>query len=141
MAVRKAEAIWEGTLTEGTGNFSVQSGAVGGAYSFKTRFEEEPGTNPEELLGAAHASCFSMALSAQLTRAEFPPTRIHTTAEVKFDKGESGWSITNITLHTEAEVPGIDEATFQEKAQAAKEGCPLSKALASVDITLDAKLV
>jgi osmotically inducible protein OsmC len=131
MALRKAEAVWEGTLTEGNGTFSVQSG----------RFEDEPGTNPEELIGAAHASCFSMAFSGQLTRANFPPTRIHTTADVTFEKGESGWTITNITLHTEAEVPGIDEATFQEKAKAAKETCPISRALASVDITLDAKLV
>jgi osmotically inducible protein OsmC len=117
------------------------SGAFEGAYSFTSRFENGPGTNPEELLGAAHAGCFSMALSAGLSRAGHPPTRVHTTAEVHIERGEAGFGITRIDLRTEAEVPGIDDETFRREAESAKSGCPVSKALAATEITLDAKLV
>jgi osmotically inducible protein OsmC len=118
------------------------SGAYEGAYSFPTRFEEAPGSNPEELIAAAHAGCFSMAFAGGLTRAGFPPTKIHTTAKVHIDQGEGGFSITKIELETEGEVPGIDNAKFQEQAEAAKKGCPVSKALAAVpEISLTAKLV
>ncbi len=117
------------------------SGAYEGPYSFKSRFEEGTGTNPEELIGAALAGCFSMALSAGLGRAGFTPTRVQTTASVHLAKGESGFRINRIDLVTEAEVPGIDDAAFQEQADAAKKGCPVSQALAGTDITLDAKLV
>ncbi|MGH9321863.1 MAG: OsmC family protein [Vicinamibacteria bacterium] len=141
MPVRTAEAEWKGTITEGAGRMKLGSGAFEGAYSFRSRMEEEPGTNPEELIGAAHAGCFSMALSAQLTRAGITPARIHTTARVRFDKVEGGFAITSIDLATEAEAPGVDEATFQRHAQEAKENCPVSKALAGTQIHLKAKLV
>jgi osmotically inducible protein OsmC len=116
------------------------SGAFDGPYSFSSRFEEGPGTNPEELLGAAHAGCFSMALSAQLTRAGFPPQSIQTTARVHLDKVGDANKITTIELQTEAKVPGIDQARFLELADAAKRGCPVSMALGGVDIKLQAKL-
>jgi len=116
-------------------------GAYEGAYSFSSRFEEGVGTNPEELIAAAHAGCFSMALSAILGEAGFQPRSVATTAKVTIDKVGDGFGITHIALATEADVPGIDEPTFVAKAQLAKEGCPVSKALAAVDITLDAKLV
>lgn len=141
MPVRTAEAEWKGTVTEGTGTVKLGSGAFEGAYSFRSRMEDGAGTNPEELIGAAHAGCFSMALSAQLTRANFKPTRIHTTAQVRFDKVEGGFAITSITLHTEVKAPGLDEATFQQQAHEAKENCPVSKALAGTKITLQAKLI
>jgi osmotically inducible protein OsmC len=117
------------------------SGAFEGPYSFATRFEGAPGTNPEELLGAAHAGCFSMALSATLGKAGFNPTRVATTAKVHLEKVGEGFSITKIELVTEAQIPGIDDATFQTNAEAAKKGCPVSKALAATEITLSAKLV
>ena len=141
MPVRNAEAEWTGTVTEGNGKVKLGSGAFEGAYSFKSRMEDGAGTNPEELLGAAHAGCFSMALSAQLTRAGITPKRIHTKAKVRFDKVEAGFAITRIDLETEAEVPGVDEATFQEHAKSAKENCPVSKALAGTEIHLQAKLL
>jgi osmotically inducible protein OsmC len=103
--------------------------------------EEGPGTNPEELIGAAHAGCFSMAFSATLEKAGFPPKRVHTKAAVHFDKVEGGFAITHIDLETEGDVPGIDNAKFQELAEAAKKGCPVSKALAGTAISLKAKLV
>lgn len=140
MAVRTANAVWNGSLQDGKGNFNVGSGAFEGAYSFSTRFEEQPGTNPEELIGAAHAGCYSMALSGALGRAGFTPTKVATTAKVHLTKGDSGFSISKIDLHTEAQVPGIDEAKFQEIAQATKSGCPVSRALASVPIDLTAEL-
>jgi osmotically inducible protein OsmC len=117
------------------------TGAFEGPFSFKSRMEEGTGTNPEELLGAAHAGCFSMAFSATLEKAGFPPQRVHTKAGVRFDKVEGGFAITGIELTTEAEVPGIDQAKFQELAEAAKKGCPVSKALAGTNITLKATLV
>jgi osmotically inducible protein OsmC len=119
----------------------MQSGAYEGQYSFSSRFEEGTGTNPEELIAAAHAGCFSMALSGGLSRAGHAPTRVHTTARVQLEKGDAGFSITTIELDTEAEVPGIDEATFQDQAATAKAGCPVSRALAGVDIKLNARLV
>ena len=141
MTIRTASAVWEGGLVKGNGTFTVQSGSVGGEYSFPTRFEEKPGTNPEELIGAAHASCFSMAFSAELEAAGFPPTRISTTAKVHLEKGKAGFSITTIDLITEGIVPGIDEATFQAKAAGAKAGCPVSRLLTGAEITLSATLV
>ena len=141
MPVRKAEAEWEGNLAEGGGKLKVGSGAFAGPYSFKSRFEEgQSATNPEELLGAAHAGCFTMALTAQLSRASITPTRIHTEAKVKLEKVGEAFSITEIDLQTEAEVPGIDDATFQKYALDAKQNCPLSKALAATPIHLTAKL-
>jgi osmotically inducible protein OsmC len=141
MPVRKAQAVWEGSLQDGNGKMALGSGAFEGPFSFGTRFGDVPGTNPEELIGAAHAGCFSMALSGGLGRAGYTPNKIETRAEVKIERGDSGFRITNIHLITEADVPGIDEATFQEQAEATKKACPVSQALAAVDITLDAKLV
>ena len=141
MPVRSAEAQWEGSLQDGAGTMRLGSGAFQGRYSFTSRFEDGPGTNPEELIGAAHAGCFSMALSAGLTRAGHVPTRVHTTAKVHIERGDAGFGITRIELQTEAEVPGLDEETFRREAQGAKAGCPVSKALAGTEITLDAKLL
>ena len=142
MPSRKAEAHWEGNLAEGNGRLKLGSGAFEGPYSFKSRFEEgQSATNPEELIGAAHAGCFTMALTAQLTRAGSPPTRIDTTAQVKLEKIGEAFSITKIELETEAEIPGIDDATFQKHANDAKQNCPVSKALAGTEISLNAKLL
>lgn len=141
MPTRKANAVWEGGLKDGHGTVELGSGAYSGRYSFGSRFEEAGGTNPEELIGAAHAGCFSMALSAGLGRAGFTPERVATGARVHLEKVGEGFKITRIELSTEARVPGIDEATFQEHARKAKEGCPVSQALAGVEISLDAKLV
>ena len=141
MPTRRAEANWEGNLAEGNGQLKLGSGAFDGPYTFKSRFEEgQSATNPEELIGAAHAGCFTMALTAQLTRAGQPPTRIHTTAQVKLEKVGDAFSITSIDLETEGEVPGIDDATFQKHAQDAKQNCPVSKALAGTQINLKATL-
>jgi osmotically inducible protein OsmC len=140
MPVRKAEAVWEGTLKDGSGKVRLGSGAFEGTYSFGTRFESSPGTNPEELIGAAHAGCFSMALSAALGRNGFSPRRIATTADVALEKVGEGFKITSILLRTSAEVPGIDEAKFREFAEGAKKGCPVSQALAGTDIKLEATL-
>lgn len=142
MPSRKAEAKWEGNLMEGNGRLTLGSGAFDGPYSFKSRFEEgQSATNPEELIGAAHAGCFTMALTAQLSRAGSPPTRIHTTAQVKLEKVGDAFSITKIDLNTEAEIPGIDDPTFQKYASEAKQNCPVSKALAGTEISLNAKLL
>jgi lipoyl-dependent peroxiredoxin len=140
MPRRKAEAVWEGTLKEGHGKVRLGSGAFEGSYSFGTRFEESPGTNPEELIGAAHAGCFSMALSAALGRNGFSPRRIATTADVTLEKVGEGFKITGILLKTRAEIPGVDEAKFRELAEGAKKGCPVSQALAGTDIKLEATL-
>ena len=140
MPVRKANAVWEGSLKDGSGKVSLGSGAFEGRYSFGSRFEEAGGTNPEELIGAAHAGCFSMALSAGLGRGGHSPKRVATTAKVHLEKVGDGFSITRIELDCEAEVPGIDNATFQDFANKAKEGCPVSKALAGTEITLNARL-
>ena len=141
MPVRTAEAEWNGNLFEGSGRMKLGTGAYEGPYSFKSRMENGAGTNPEELIAAAHAGCFSMALSAQLSNAGHPPKSVRTKANVHFDKVETGFAITAIDLHTEADVPGIDAAKFQELAEGAKKGCPVSKALAATKINLDAKLV
>lgn len=142
MPSRKAEAEWKGNLAEGGGELKLGSGAFTGPYSFKSRFEEgQSATNPEELIGAAHAGCFTMALTAALSRAQLTPTRIHTTATVKLEKIGEAFSITSISLETEAEIPGIDDAAFQGYARGAKDNCPVSKALAGTEIHLSAKLV
>jgi osmotically inducible protein OsmC len=141
MAIRSSEAEWKGTLREGEGRVRLGSGAFEGKYSFPSRFEDGKGTNPEELIGAAHAGCFSMALAAGLSKAGFTPGRIHTTARVHLEKVGDAFEITTIELNTEAEVPGIDENTFRQQAEAAKAGCPVSKALAGTRITLEAKLL
>jgi osmotically inducible protein OsmC len=140
MPVRTSEAEWRGNLREGAGRVKLGSGAFEGSYSFPSRFEEGKGTNPEELLGAAHAGCYSMALSAGLSKAGHPPTRVHTVARVHLEKVGDGFGITRIDLECEAEVPGIGAAAFQEQAEGAKKGCPVSKALAATEITLKAKL-
>jgi lipoyl-dependent peroxiredoxin len=139
-AARTATARWEGSLQEGAGTMRLGSGAFEGAYSFSSRFEEGAGTNPEELIGAAHAGCFSMALAGGLGRAGSPPTSVETTARVFLEKGEAGFRIARIELDCTADVPGLDEAAFAEQARAAKDGCPVSQALAGVDIGLDARL-
>jgi osmotically inducible protein OsmC len=141
MPVRNASAVWEGSLKDGKGTMQMASGAYKGAYSYTSRFEEGTGTNPEELVAAAHAGCFSMALSANLGRADYIPERIATTAHLKLEKTDAGFTITAIHLETEAKVPGIDAETFQEQAEAAKANCPVSRALKAVEITLNAKLV
>lgn len=141
MATRKAEAVWEGNFRDGSGTVSLGSGAFEGAYSAASRFEDGAGTNPEELIGAAHAGCFSMALSLGLQRAGYDATRIHTVAKVHLDKVDNTFKITTIELETEATVPGIDEATFMEQAQGAKNNCPVSQVLAAAEITLQAKLL
>ena len=141
MPVRTSEAEWKGNLLQGQGTMKLGSGAFEGKYSFPSRFESGQGTNPEELIGAAHAGCYSMALSFILGNAGFNPTRVHTTARVHLEKVGEGFSITKIELDTEAEIPGIDDQTFQGHAEAAKKGCPVSKALTGTEITLKAKLV
>ena len=138
MAVRTSSAEWKGTLKEGSGNMKVGSGAYDGPYTYASRFESGQGTNPEELIGAAHAGCYSMFLSALLTKAGFTPTRIATTATVHLTDGPT---ISLIELETEAEVPGLSDADLQTHAEEAKKGCPVSKALAGPEIKLTAKLV
>lgn len=141
MPQRNAEATWKGDLKSGKGSVKLGSGAFEGAYSFGSRFENAPGTNPEELLGAAHAGCFSMALSLMLTLAGFKPERVHTIAKVTIDKVGDAFKITKIVLETEASVPGIDEKVFLEHANKAKTGCPISQALAATPIELKATLL
>ena len=140
MPVRNAEAEWKGNLLEGSGHMKIGN-SYDGPFSFKSRMEEGPGTNPEELIAAAHSGCFSMAFSATLGKAGFAPKRVHTKASVHFEKVADGFAITSIDLATEAEVPGIDNAKFQELAEGAKKGCPVSKALAATKINLQAKLL
>lgn len=141
MPKRKANAEWRGNLQEGKGKLSFGNGAYEGNYSFSSRFEEGKGTNPEELIAAAHAGCYSMALSAGLAKAGYNPESVKTEAVVSLDKVDGGFSITGVHLKTEASIPGIDEDTFRQQAESAKAGCPVSRALASISITLDAKLV
>ena len=142
MAIRKANAEWNGDLKQGQGKVSLGSGAFEGQYSFRSRMGDgSGGTNPEELIAAAHAGCYSMALSASLAGAGHTPTRVHTTANVHFNQVEGGFAINPIELVTEAVVPGIDDATFQKFAQEAKKNCPVSKALAATDIQLKATLL
>lgn len=142
MPVRKADARWEGTLQEGKGTMSLGGGAYEGPYSFSSRFEEGTGTNPEELIAAAHAGCFSMALSGALGRAGHNPERVETTANVHLNKTDEGFRVQKIELQTEAAVPGIDEATFNEIAEGAKKNCPISALLSgSAEISLTARLL
>src|SRR5260370_25760008 len=141
MATRTAGAEWQGNLQEGQGAMGVGSGAFQVSYSFKSRMGDETvGTNPEEVIGAAPAGCYSMALSNALASAGFTPTRVHTTARVHFNQVSGGFAITPIDLETEAVVPGIDEETFQKLAKDAKANCPVSKALAATPINLKATL-
>lgn len=136
MPTRNANAVWKGDLKSGKGTMKFGSGAFEGAYSFASRFEEGAGTNPEELIGAAHAGCFSMALSNELAEAGFTPESVQTKADVLLD----GSAITTITLNVDARVPDIDEDTFLEHAEGARENCPVSKALTGVTIKLNASL-
>lgn len=142
MLKRTANAQWNGGLIDGKGHMRFGSGAFDGQYSFSSRFESGTGTNPEELIGAAHAGCFSMAFAAGLGKAGFAPKSVKTTATVHMDKVDGGFKIVEIVLNTEADVPGIDDKTFQEHAEGAKKGCPVSQALAAIPkITLNAKLL
>lgn len=137
---KTASAVWQGDLKSGKGSISTESGALkDNPYGFNTRFENAPGTNPEELIGAAHAGCFSMALSLMLGQAGFTAERIATRAEVTLDKDGEGFSITAIALTLDAQIPGIDEEQFQQIANQAKEGCPVSKVL-NAQISLTASL-
>jgi osmotically inducible protein OsmC len=138
MPTRKAQAAWKDTVGHGSGALELGSGQYKGNYSYASRFEDGSGTNPEELIGAAHAGCYSMALSLMLEQAGFAPKNINTEASVSLDPQQL--AITTIELTTVAEVEGIDDATFREVAEQAKEGCPVSKALAGVDIKLKATL-
>jgi osmotically inducible protein OsmC len=138
MPIRTATADWKGTLKEGAGTMKTGSGAFEGPYTWAMRFADDKGTNPEELIGAAHAGCYSMFLSALLTKAGFTPTRIYTTASVHLGEGPT---ITLIELNCEADVPGLEAAAFAEHAEAAKKNCPVSKALAGPEIKLNARLV
>jgi lipoyl-dependent peroxiredoxin len=140
MPVRTAEAIWQRSLQDGSGTMRLGSGAFEGNYSFNSRMGDGPGTNPEELIGAAHAGCFSMAFANGLSQAGHQPQEIRTQASVHFDKTDQGWGISRIDLATQGNVPGIDEATFQRIAGDAKKNCPVSKALAATPITLKATL-
>jgi len=140
MPTRSSRAQWSGDLKGGRGTMTVGNGAWEGPYSFRSRFEEGEGTNPEELLAAAHAGCYSMALSNILAQAGHPPEAVRTRADVHLELGEAGAHIPRVDLHLEAEVPGIGEDEFLEHAEAAKKGCPVSK-LFNADISLDAKLV
>ena len=141
MPTRNAEATWNGALKDGNGDVKTGSGAINGKYSFASRFENGTGTNPEELIGAAHAGCYSMALAAGLGKAGFNPQRVHTTAQVTIDKVGEGFKITKIRLRSEAKVPNIDPKQFQEIAEKTKTGCPVSQALSATPIELEAKLV
>jgi osmotically inducible protein OsmC len=140
MIERKADAHWEGDLKAGKGTIRLGSGAFEGKYSFGTRFEGSPGTNPEELLGAAHAGCFTMALSLGLTKAGHPPTSLDTSATVELDKVGEAFAIKRIRLKTRGAVPGMDEGKFRELAEDAKKNCIISRALAGVPMELDAAL-
>ncbi len=139
---RSASAVWHGGLKDGKGTISTQSGTLKETqYSFSTRFENGVGTNPEELIAAAHAGCFTMALSAQLTDAKMVPDTLETTAVVTMEKTDDGPTITRIHLTTKAKVPGAEKERFEELAKKAKEGCPVSRVLKAAEITLDAQLV
>ncbi|MGK5679843.1 OsmC family protein [Actinoplanes sp. URMC 104] len=141
MPIRTASARWQGNLTEGSGTIQTGKGGLQGNYSFKSRFEEGEGTNPEELIGAAHAGCYSMAFSKALADAGFTPTSVETVAKVHMDKTDAGFSVTRIDLETVGDVPGVDDGTFQKIAEDAKANCPISRLLSpGADITLSAKL-
>lgn len=142
MAIRTANAIWTGDLKDGKGTISSESGLLKDVpYNFSKRFEDEKGTNPEELLGAAHAACFSMALSGDLNKAGFNPKSIRTMDKVHLEKKDGSWSISKIEILCEAEVEGIDEKQFQQLAEGTKKGCPVARALTGVEYILHAKLI
>jgi osmotically inducible protein OsmC len=139
--IRKASAVWNGSLKEGKGTISTESGVLSKAqYSFSTRFENGRGTNPEELIAAAHAGCFTMALSAQLGNAGITPESLETTASVTLEKLEAGFTVTKVHLDVEGRIPGGDASAFQKAAEAAEKGCPISRLL-KAEITMTAKLV
>lgn len=139
--VRKASAVWKGSLKEGKGTISSDSGVLSNTpYSFSTRFENAKGTNPEELIAAAHAGCFTMALSAQLGNAGITPESLETTASLTLDKLDAGWTITKVHLDVAARIPGVDKAAFDKAAENAKAGCPVSRLL-KAEITMSARLV
>jgi osmotically inducible protein OsmC len=141
MPIRTASARWQGNLTDGSGTIRTGKGGYEGNYSFKSRFEEGEGTNPEELIGAAHSGCFSMAFAKALSDAGFTPDSVATTAGVHLDKTDAGMTVTRIDLDTVAQVPGIDEAQFAKIAEAAKANCPISRLLSpGAEITLSARL-
>ncbi|MFC0004226.1 OsmC family protein [Micromonospora siamensis] len=141
MPIRTASARWQGNLTEGSGTLRTGKGGMEGNYSFKSRFEEGEGTNPEELIGAAHAACYSMAFSKALADAGATPTSVETTAKVHFDKTDAGMTVTAIDLETVGQVPGIDQAQFSKLAESAKENCPISRLLSpGATINLNARL-
>ncbi|MFO7714926.1 OsmC family protein [Desulfosarcina sp.] len=140
MPVRHSEGIWEGTLKNGQGKMRIGSSGFEVDYSFPSRFDSGSGTNPEELLGAAHAGCFSMALSLFIGEAGFTQSSVHTRASVHLDKLEKGFAISRVELDTTADVPGMDAQMFSKLAEQAKNDCPVSRALAGVEISLDAKL-
>lgn len=139
--IRKASAIWQGGLKDGNGSISTESGVLSKTpYSFGTRFENSKGTNPEELIAAAHAGCFSMAFSAQLGNANMTPESIETSAELTMEKLDAGWTVTAIHLNVSAKIPGADKTAFEKAAQDAKEGCPISRLL-NTKITMTVRLV
>lgn len=141
MVERTADAEWQGKLQDGKGHMKLGSGAFEGTYSFGSRFGDAKGSNPEELIAAAHAGCFSMALAAALGKAGFSPKRVHTTAKAVLENKDGGFAITRIELNTEAEVAGIDDTKFQQQAEAAKRDCPVSRALTGTNISLKARLL
>lgn len=137
---RRSSAVWQGRLREGSGRISTESGVLlDTPYSFGTRFEQTKGTNPEELIAAAHAACFSMALGVELEKARFVADRIRTTATVTFERVADAWTITRVHLQVAAKVPGASPMAFQKAAESAKTGCPVSRVL-KAEITMDAKL-
>lgn len=141
MPTREANAVWNGNLTSGKGTVKLGSGEFEGAYTVPGRFESGAGTNPEELLGASHAGCYSMQLAAFLSEAGFKPESVETTAKVTLSKDGDGFAISQIALTTRAKVPGMDKNAFLEQAEKAKTNCPISKALSATDISLDAALL
>jgi len=142
MPVRTATVTWEGNLKNGKGQIKSESGALDGSYSAGSRFDNDKGTNPEELMGSALASCYSMALSGMLERAGFIPQRVDTEAKVHLEPANGGgFKITSITLETKARVPTIDEPTFKKHAEEAKKNCPVSKVMTGAEITLEASIV
>ena len=141
MPTRKAEARWDGSLEEGNGTMRMATGSYEGPYSFQSRFKEGDGTNPEELIAAAHAGCFSMQLSGLLGEAGYEPESVETNATVHIEEADPGFKITLIELDSKARVPGIDEDEFQRQVEAAKETCPVSQALAATEITASAELL
>jgi osmotically inducible protein OsmC len=140
MPIRSAEAEWKGDLPEGSGRMAFGGGAFEGQYSYGSRFEEGEGTNPEELIAAAHAGCFSMFLAGVLSKAGHEADSVRTTAKISLDKDDGGFSITRSDLSTEVSVSGLDDSEFQEHADEAKKACPVSRALGAIEIGLEARL-